>query len=104
MAVKIDSVATRQHTTNERRGTRDGRYSEGIRSWVGIGALWGGVAGLLFAPGALVTPALALAGLSGPVAASLVGALAGAIFLGVVAVAVAIGIHVATRNDQVVKS
>ena len=67
--MKIDSVATRQHTTNERRGTRDGRYSEGIRSWVGIGALWGGVAGLLFAPGALVTPALALAGLSGPVCA-----------------------------------
>ena len=101
--MKIDSVATRQHTTDERRDTPM-RVSDRIKSWVGIAALWGAVAGLLFAPGVLVTPALALAGLSGPVATSIVGAVAGAIFLSVVAAALAIVIHAATRNDQVVKS
>ena len=101
--MKIETGFTRQHIS-DKRGSKSIGVGDRIKSWVGIAALWGGVAGLLFAPGVLVTPALALAGLRGPVASCLGGALAGAIFLGVVAAAVAIGIHAAARYDQVGKS
>jgi hypothetical protein len=53
-----------------------------MRSWGGVGALWGGLWGLLFAPAIFVLPGVGLVALGGPVVAALFGALEGAVLVG----------------------
>jgi hypothetical protein len=61
-----------------------GFYTMGdrIRSWSSVGAFWGGIWGLLFAPAVFFLPGLGLIAMAGPFVASLVGALEGAVVVG----------------------
>lgn len=53
-----------------------------IKSWGATGAFWGGVWGLLLSPALFLVPGLGLVGLAGPVVASVVSALEGAVIGG----------------------
>ena len=61
-----------------------GFYTQGdrIKSWGGIGAAWGGLWGLLFAPAMFFIPGLGLLAMAGPVVTSLIAALEGAVVVG----------------------
>lgn len=60
-----------------------GRF-ERIKSWAGIGLLWGGVGGVLLAPTNVLSflPGLGLASRGGPWVVALLGGLEGAVFVG----------------------
>ena len=82
-----------------------GFYTVGdrVKAWGGVGAFWGGIWGLLMAPAVFFLPGLGLVALAGPVVASLVGALEGAVLVGGVS---AIGAAIAQSGfskDQVIK-
>ena len=53
-----------------------------VASWGGIGAFWGGIAGLLLAPEGFFPAGLGLVSVSGPATAALGGAVEGALVLG----------------------
>lgn len=61
-----------------------GFYTTGdrIKTWGGIGAFWGGIWGLLFAPAIIFFPGLGLLAMAGPIASSLVAAFEGAVVVG----------------------
>jgi hypothetical protein len=61
-----------------------GFYSAGdrIKTWGGVGAFWGGIWGLLLAPAVFLLPGLGLVAMAGPVVATLVGGLEGAVVVG----------------------
>lgn len=61
-----------------------GFYTQGdrIRTWGGIGAAWGGLWGLLFAPAMFFIPGLGLLAMAGPVVTTLIAALEGAVVIG----------------------
>ncbi len=82
-----------------------GFYTAGdrIKSWGGIGALWGGLWGLLFAPAIFFLPGLGLVALSGPLVAALVSALEGAVIVGGVSALGAALVQIGVPRDQVIK-
>jgi len=57
---------------------------ERIKSWAGIGLLWGGVGGVLLAPTNVLSflPGLGLASRGGPWVVALLGGIEGAVFVG----------------------
>lgn len=61
-----------------------GFYTKGdrIRTWSSIGAFWGGIWGLLFAPAVFFIPGIGLVALAGPIVASLMAALESAVVVG----------------------
>lgn len=61
-----------------------GFYTAGdrIKAWGGMGAFWGGIWGLLFAPAIFLLPGLGLVAMAGPIVATLVGGLEGAVAIG----------------------
>lgn len=61
-----------------------GFYTKGdrIKTWGGIGAFWGGIWGLLFAPALFFIPGIGLVALAGPIVASLMAALESAVVVG----------------------
>jgi hypothetical protein len=61
-----------------------GFYTAGdkIRSWGSTGAFWGSIWGMLLAPAVFLIPGLGVVGMAGPVVATLVGALEGAVLGG----------------------
>lgn len=61
-----------------------GFYTGGDRilTWGSIGAVWGGIWGLLLAPAIFFLPGFGLVAIAGPVVAALVGALEGAVVVG----------------------
>lgn len=61
-----------------------GFYTAGdrIRAWGGRGAFWGSVWGLLVGPGIFMLPGVGLVALAGPLVATLVAALEGAVVVG----------------------
>ncbi len=61
-----------------------GFYTKGdrIRALGKFGAFWGAIWGLLFAPAVFVLPSIGVTAFSGPIVASLVSALEGAVVLG----------------------
>lgn len=71
-------VAGRQ--ASERVGNLGG--VDRVTSCAGIGALWGAVCGLLFAPAVVVLPLLAWVGMDGVFAEALAGSIVGAAVLG----------------------
>jgi hypothetical protein len=77
---KLSLVGTGYHSEEHPIGF----YTAGdrIASWGGIGALWGGMWGLLVAPAAFVLPGLGLVAIAGPVVAALFAALEGAVIVG----------------------
>jgi hypothetical protein len=61
-----------------------GFYTAGdrIKAWGSAGAFWGGLWGLLLAPAVFFLPGIGLIAMAGPVVATLVGALEGAVVVG----------------------
>ena len=61
-----------------------GFYTSGdrIKAWGGTGAFWGGIWGLLLAPAVFFLPGIGMVAMAGPVVATLVGALEGAVVVG----------------------
>ncbi len=82
-----------------------GFYTAGdrIRAWGGTGAFWGGIWGLLLAPAVFVLPGIGLVGMAGPIVATLVGALEGAVVVGGLSALGAALTQVGVPKDQVIK-
>jgi hypothetical protein len=61
-----------------------GFYTMGdrIKTWGGLGAIWGGVWGLLFAPAVFFLPGVGLVALAGPIVTSLVAVMESAAIMG----------------------
>jgi hypothetical protein len=82
-----------------------GFYTVGdrIKAWGGTGAFWGGIWGLLLAPAVFVLPGLGVVGMAGPIVATLVGALEGAVVVGGLSALGAALTQIGLPKDQVIK-
>ena len=82
-----------------------GFYTAGdrIKAWGGTGAFWGGIWGLLLAPAVFVLPGLGVVGMAGPLVATLVGALEGAVVVGSLSALGAALTQIGVPQDQVIK-
>ena len=82
-----------------------GFYTAGdrIKAWGGTGAFWGGIWGLLLAPAVFVLPGLGVVGMAGPIVATLVGALEGAVVVGGLSALGAALTQIGVPKDQVIK-
>jgi hypothetical protein len=82
-----------------------GFYTTGdkIKTWGGMGAFWGGIWGMLFAPAVFFLPGLGLVALAGPVVAVLVSALEGAVVVGGISALSAALTSIGVPKDEVIK-
>lgn len=82
-----------------------GFYTAGdrIKVWGGTGAFWGGIWGMLLAPAVFVLPGLGLVGMAGPLVATLIGALEGAVVVGGLSALGAALTQLGVPKDQVIK-
>jgi len=82
-----------------------GFYTEGdkIKSWGGMGALWGGIWGLLFTPAVFFLPGLGLIALAGPLVSTLVSVLEGAVVVGGLSALAASLTRIGIPQDRVIK-
>jgi hypothetical protein len=82
-----------------------GFYTAGdrIKAWGAGGAFWGGIWGMLFAPAVFLLPGLGIVGMAGPLVATLVGGLEGALVVGGLSVLGAALTQIGVPTDQVVK-
>jgi hypothetical protein len=82
-----------------------GFYTAGdrIKAWGGSGAFWGGIWGMLLAPAVFVLPGLGVVGMAGPIVATLIGALEGAVVVGSLSALGAALTQVGVPQDQVIK-
>ena len=82
-----------------------GFYTMGdrIKSWGGMGAFWGSIWGLLIAPAVFFLPGFGLVAMAGPVVATLVAALEGAVLVGGVSAIGAALAQIGVPKDQIMK-
>jgi len=82
-----------------------GFYTTGdrIKTWGGMGAFWGGIWGLLFAPAVFFFPGLGLMAMAGPIVAALVSGLEGAVVVGGISALGAALTQIGVPKDQVIK-
>jgi len=82
-----------------------GFYTAGdrIKTWGGIGAFWGGFWGLLLAPAVFFLPGIGLVAMAGPLVATLVGALEGAVVVGGLSALGGALTQMGLPKDQVIK-
>ena len=82
-----------------------GFYTTGdrIKTWGGMGAFWGGIWGLLFAPAVFFLPGLGLMAMAGPIAVALVSGLEGAVVVGGISALGAALTQIGVPKDQVIK-
>jgi hypothetical protein len=82
-----------------------GFYSLGdkVKAWGGMGAFWGGIWGLLLAPGVFILPGVGLVAMAGPLVAALVGALEGAVIVGGMSALGAGLTQIGVPKDQIIK-
>ena len=82
-----------------------GFYTAGdrIKAWGGTGAFWGGIWGLLLAPAVFVLPGLGVVGMAGPLVATLVGALEGAVVVGSLSALGAALTQIGLPKDQIIR-
>ncbi len=74
-----------------------------VKSWGASGAFWGGIWGLLFAPAVFLLPGIGLVAMAGPLVATLVGGLEGAVVVGGISALGAALTRVGVPKDQVIK-
>lgn len=74
-----------------------------VKAWGGAGAFWGGIWGLLMAPAVFFLPGLGLVAMAGPLVATLVGALEGAVLVGGVSALGAALSTIGVPKDQVIR-
>lgn len=82
-----------------------GFYTAGdrIKAWGSTGAFWGGIWGLLLAPAVFFLPGLGLLGMAGPVVATLIGGLEGAVVVGGLSALGGALTQIGVPKDQVIK-
>lgn len=82
-----------------------GFYTVGdrIKAWGGTGAFWGGIWGMLLAPAVFLLPGLGVVGMAGPLVATLVSALEGAVVVGGLSALGAALTQIGVPEDQVIK-
>jgi hypothetical protein len=82
-----------------------GFYTKGdrIKAWGGVGAFWGSIWGLLFAPAIFFLPGVGLVAMAGPLVAALVSALEGAVVVGGLSAVGAALTQIGLPKDQVIK-
>lgn len=82
-----------------------GFYTKGdrIKTWGSIGAFWGGIWGLLFAPAVFFIPGIGLVALAGPIVASLMAALESAAVIGGLSALGAALYGMGVAEDDVIK-
>ena len=82
-----------------------GFYTAGdrIKAWGGTGAFWGGIWGLLPTPAVFVLPGLGVLGMAGPIVATLVGALEGAVVVGGLSALGAALTQIGVPKDQIIR-
>ena len=82
-----------------------GFYTTGdrIKAWGSSGAFWGGIWGMLLAPAVFVLPGLGVVGMAGPIVATLVGALEGAVVVGGLSALGAALTQIGVPKDQIIK-
>jgi hypothetical protein len=82
-----------------------GFYTVGdrIKAWGGTGAFWGGIWGMLLGPAVFILPGLGVIGMAGPIVATLVSALEGAVFVGSLSALGAALTEIGMPKDQVIK-
>jgi len=82
-----------------------GFYTTGdrIKAWGGAGAFWGSIWGMLLAPAVFVLPGIGVVGMAGPIVATLVGALEGAVVVGGLSALGAALTQIGVPKDQVIK-
>ncbi|TAL48712.1 MAG: DUF1269 domain-containing protein [Methylovulum sp.] len=82
-----------------------GFYTKGdrIKTWGSIGAFWGGIWGLLFAPAVFFIPGIGLVALAGPIVASLMAALESAVVIGGLSALGAALYGMGVTEDDVIK-
>ena len=100
--VKKLSIIGKGYHTEE---TPIGFYTMGdrIKSWGGMGAFWGSIWGLLIAPAVFFLPGFGLVAMAGPIVATLVAALEGAVLVGGVSAIGAALMQIGVPKDQVMK-
>jgi hypothetical protein len=98
---KLSLVGKGYHTEEHPMGF----YTVGdkVKAWGGVGAFWGGIWGLLFAPAIFLLPGVGLVAMAGPLVATLVGALEGAVVVGGLSALGAALTQVGVPKDQVIK-
>jgi hypothetical protein len=98
---KLSLVGKGYHTEEHPLGF----YTTGdrIKTWGGMGAFWGGIWGLLFAPAVFFLPGLGLMAMAGPIVAALVSGLEGAVVVGGLSALGAALIQIGMPKDQVIK-
>ncbi len=74
-----------------------------IKSWGGVGAFWGGLWGLLLGPAIFVVPGIGLMAMAGPLVASLVGVLEGAVVVGGLSALGAALTSIGVPKDEVIR-
>jgi hypothetical protein len=82
-----------------------GFYTAGdrIKAWGGAGAFWGSIWGMLLAPAVFVLPGLGVVGMAGPIVATLLGALEGAVVGGGLSAIGAALTQIGVPKDQAIK-
>jgi len=98
---KLSLIGKGYHTEEHPLGfytTRDR-----IKTWGGMGAFWGGIWGLLFAPAVFFLPGLGLMAMAGPIAVALVSGLEGAVVVGGISALGAALTQIGVPKDQVIK-
>lgn len=82
-----------------------GFYTVGdrIKAWGGSGAFWGGIWGMLLAPAVFLLPGIGVVGMAGPLVATLVGALEGAVVVGGLTALGAALTQIGVPKDQIIK-
>jgi hypothetical protein len=82
-----------------------GFYTVGdrIKTWGGTGAFWGGIWGMLIAPAVFFLPGLGLVAMAGPLVATFVGILEGAVVVGGISALGAALTQIGVPKDQVIK-
>lgn len=98
---KLSIIGKGYHTEEKLMGF----YTKGdrIKSWGASGAFWGGIWGLLLAPAVFLVPGVGLVAMAGPVVASLVGGLEGAVVVGGISALVAALTQSGVPKDQALK-
>jgi len=98
---KLSLVGKGDHSEEQPMGF----YTAGdrIKAWGGTGAFWGGVWGVLLAPAVFVLPGLGVLAMAGPIVATLVGALEGAVVVGGLSALGAALTQIGVPRDQVIK-
>lgn len=82
-----------------------GFYTKGekIRSWGKIGAFWGAIWGLLFAPAIFMFPGIGVLAMAGPIVTIVVNSIEGALLLGGVSALTAAMMDLGMGSDEAIR-